>query len=296
MSEYHFEKTIHCCPLCASESFSLFATEVNRGTKLFYQICGRCGMVFLSPRMSSEDITLFYKTQYRMGDIEGDKPIQWVIENEKERASYQVGFISDWAKSPHRLLDIGASSGQLLRLASEKFGCDVIGVEPGDVYRVEASRAFKVYPDIETLITAGEARFDIITMSHVLEHLSEPIDFLFTLREHALNVNGALFIEVPNLYWHSCFEPAHLYAFSEETLKMMLRSAGFSVSYTETHNKPNEFGRHNISILAHPSVPRDVPRRFVLPRWIRLQRAIGRTNTRHWYGYLFSKIVKNKTK
>jgi len=296
MNKYRFDEALLQCPVCGSRSIGLFETTVNRGATLHNQICKQCGMIFLSPRMTAEGMTQFYKSQYRAHDIESDKPMQWVVEKEQERAYYQVELLVEWVQRPCRFLDVGASSGQLLRMAAERFKCTIIGVEPGDIYRADASRASKVYPDVEALIAASEAPFDVITMSHVLEHLPEPISFLSTLREHVLKTDGVLFIEVPNLYGHSCFEPAHLYSFTDKTLTMMLRAAGFAVAKIKIHSAPKDFGWRNISVLARPSVREYAQRQIFLPAWVKYQRMIGLSGTRHWYGYLYLQARKKLLK
>jgi SAM-dependent methyltransferase len=203
-------------------------------------------------------------------------------------------LLAEWVTTPRRLLDIGASSGQLLRLATEIFNCVSIGVEPGDVYRAHASQTFKLYPSVEALIAANEARFDVITMSHVLEHLHEPVVFLTDIRERVLKGDGVLFIEVPNLFGHSCFEPAHLYSFTDKTLTLMLRAARFDVKQIKTHSAPKKFGKRYISVLANLSnYPGGKhPPQFILPAWIKLRRSVGLSGTRNLYGYLYQQVRK----
>jgi SAM-dependent methyltransferase len=249
-------------------------------------------MVFLSPRMSPDSMKKFYQKGYRVHDIENDKPMQWVIEKEQERARYQVDLINAWARTPLRLLDIGASTGQLLQMAAQRFGCEAVGVEPGDIYRADAGQAFRLYPNVNVLISAGEMRFDIITVSHVLEHLPEPVAFLSNVRDNLLKEDGVLYVEVPNLYGHSCFEPSHLYSFTNRTLGMLLRSAGFFVTHLKTHSMPRDFGWRNISVLARPSTPEGVTSGSVFPAWVKFQRAVGLSGTRHWYGYLYLQMRK----
>lgn len=41
--------------------------------------------------------------------------------------------------------------------------------------------------------------FDCITMIHVLEHIENPFEFLKPIIKDVLNINGSLFIEVPNI-------------------------------------------------------------------------------------------------
>src|SRR5690606_26886250 len=50
---------------------------------------------------------------------------------------------------------------------------------------------------------------------------------------------GLLLLEVPNLYVHSCYEPSHLFAFTEKTLRLLFQSAGYEVLWHKLHGLPN---------------------------------------------------------
>jgi SAM-dependent methyltransferase len=66
-------------------------------------------------------------------------------------------------------------------------------------------------------------KFDLITMSHVFEHINNPIEYLFKLH-HILSDSGYVFLEVPN-------EPAHLVAHNVKTKK---KGIGHLFDYTTT--------------------------------------------------------------
>ena len=109
-------------------------------------------------------------------------------------------------------------------------------------------------PSLATMEMAPEGRFDLVVMSHVLEHLPDPVSYLGHLRESLLTPGGSLLIEVPNLYSHDSFEVAHLLAFSPHTLGEVLRKAGMVKDKSKKHGHPNS----NIlplylTILCHPA-------------------------------------------
>jgi SAM-dependent methyltransferase len=138
-----------------------------------------------------------------------------------------------------RFLDIGCASGFILRTAQQLFQSTVVGVEMSDSFRQFCQQGgLNVYPSTEALIAAGEPRFDCITMSHVLEHVRRPVEFLQQLRTSVLKTDGLLILEVPNLYAHRSFEPAHPICFNEATLRATLQAAGFETNSTTLHNHP----------------------------------------------------------
>ena len=97
-----------------------------------------------------------------------------------------------------------------------------------------AADGLTVYASLEELEKAGEKHFDLISMSHVLEHLPDPVGYLVHLRETLLDPQGWLLLEVPNLYAHDSFEVAHLVSYSAHTLLQTLEKAGFEVSQDGT--------------------------------------------------------------
>jgi len=81
---------------------------------------------------------------------------------------------------------------------------------------------------------AKEESFDLIVMSHVLEHVSNPIQFISETTQN-LRKGGALFIEVPCRDWeHKSIDEPHLFFFDKEPMNCLLENQGFreiKVSY-----------------------------------------------------------------
>jgi len=81
---------------------------------------------------------------------------------------------------------------------------------------------------------AKEDPFDLVVMSHVLEHVSRPIQFISEATQN-LRKGGALFIEVPCRDWeHKNMDEPHLLFFDKEPMKRLLGNQGFGeikVSY-----------------------------------------------------------------
>lgn len=77
----------------------------------------------------------------------------------------------------------------------------------------------------QSLAECSEAEFDLIVLSHVLEHIAEPRPFLGLVRSR-LAVGGYLFIEVPNQdYRHKSHLGTHLLSFSPEVLARLVGEA-----------------------------------------------------------------------
>jgi SAM-dependent methyltransferase len=135
--------------------------------------------------------------------------------------------------------DLGCGSGEQLRKFKEA-GYDVIGVEPDPRARSIAQKAGEVLggtaEDIPSKI-AG-MRFDLVLLSHVLEHCIDPIKALSNVHR-IISSDGTVVIEVPNnnalgfstfqAVWPWTDIPRHLNFFSERSLRAALQKSGFTV-------------------------------------------------------------------
>jgi 2-polyprenyl-3-methyl-5-hydroxy-6-metoxy-1,4-benzoquinol methylase len=230
---------IKTCPLCASEQHKLFDITIFRGYEVINQICKRCGFVFQSPRQTDEELEKFYVTQYRQVYQGHEGPTSKDLKVQEGRAAALIDFAKDLLPGIDRHLDIGCSTGILLRAFQQHFGSHPVGVEPGETYREYAqSKGIAVFTNIAGIRSNREELFDLISMAHVLEHISNPVAYLIDLRKQYLTSGGYLLIEVPNLFSHDSFEIAHMSAFSKHTLIETLKKSGYVVIAAKTHGQP----------------------------------------------------------
>jgi 2-polyprenyl-3-methyl-5-hydroxy-6-metoxy-1,4-benzoquinol methylase len=227
------------CPLCTSDRSLPFDRSEFHGRLVENRICRDCGMVFQSPRMTAAESTAFYASEYRLFQEGSPDPTTRNIKAQNRRAAALREFAQAAIPSVARHLDIGCSLGILLQQIQAEYQNQAVGVEPGEAHRAQARKqGLAVYPSLDELKQAGEARFDLVSMSHVLEHLPDPPGYLNQLRETLLQADGWLLLEVPNLYAHDSFEVAHLFAFSPHTLQEVLRRSGFTIVKFEKHGRP----------------------------------------------------------
>jgi len=135
-----------------------------------------------------------------------------------------------------RLLDIGSGNGQFLT-AARSAGWLVHGVEP-DPVSANLARNFGLKITIGYIEDLPEdlPLFDMITVSHVLEHIHEPYNFLKRCARR-LKVGGTIWIDTPNIEclghlrylssWRGLEPPRHLVLFSSSSLQALLNEAGF---------------------------------------------------------------------
>jgi SAM-dependent methyltransferase len=264
------------CPLCGSSKNSPFDHREFRGIPVSNVICHHCGLVYQSPRMTEAERQSFYEAGYRTLYQGQEGPQPGDIAVQEARARVVLDFLRERIRLASPILDIGCSTGILLKQFQKHYQAHAYGVEPGLKYREYAQAAgLEVYSSLEDLNLSSSGLFHLISMMHVLEHLPEPLIYLKNLRS-LLEPEGWLLLEVPNLYAHDCFEVAHLVSFSPHTLTQLVRKAGYAIIKLRAHGLPRS---HLIplylTLLAHPDPEAINDRPISKEPAIKLKRKLG---------------------
>jgi 2-polyprenyl-3-methyl-5-hydroxy-6-metoxy-1,4-benzoquinol methylase len=263
------------------------------GFKVRYYLCQTCGFVYQNPGESAAADPAFYEETYRKLYQATEEPTAKDLRQQRLRAEYQLNLLQQHGVCRlWRALDIGASSGTLMQTIHESYGAEMIGVEPGNAYRKLAEeKGFKLYLSLEQLRSSETARFDLVTMMHVLEHLEDPLGTLREIRTHLLEERGFLLVEVPNFYAHDSYELAHLSCFTEHGLIEMLKQAGYKIMHTRKHGYPrSETLELYLSVLARPEVEPEEHSTIIPERNVAFKRTLGTLKRK-----LLTKIMPGKT-
>jgi len=232
------------CPLCGGSNSSLFDKRSFKGIGIENRLCTDCGLVYQSPRMTEAEANEFYKQEYRKLYQNSEKPTTQDLSVQKGRAGFMTQFLREHTDGGfQRFFEVGASNGILLEKIKEEFSAEVAGAEPSEAYRAEATeKGLSIYASVEEAFADQEKNqakpYDVLAMSHVLEHINHPVPFLSLLREKLLAPDGYLFLEVPNLYAHESFEVGHVVNYTPHMLHETLRQAGFMPVAQALHGQP----------------------------------------------------------
>ena len=138
-----------------------------------------------------------------------------------------------------KILEIGVGTGQTI-FWFEQEGFDVEGIEPdGESVRLVNSILKKGRVTESTIEDFNTKKtYDVIWMSHVLEHIINPINFLKKIQEN-LKTNGIFFIEVPNcenskMRNVSIQKTPHVLHFTVKSLSKMVRLADYEIIKCDT--------------------------------------------------------------
>jgi len=180
------------CRVCGGD----FRTTFRRGQSL-YGRCGRCGSV---NKVLTEQEYGSLNPTYDPGElIEADTAdiLDRIGVDGKIRFLRKLLRGAAAAPAEMKLLDVGCGAGGYL-MAAQTLGMTARGVEPSESHSRIGRERFGL--DITTGYLVPEEmtdRFDIIILSHVIEHIYEPATFMARLAT-VLAPHGVLVIVTPN--------------------------------------------------------------------------------------------------
>lgn len=190
------------CPVCFTNESVLvrpYRTNPFPAVKCFAGLsirsCRRCSLSFAAPMPNEHELEQYYADVYRArGSSVRLEPSYDSWDGASVRARAQAEFVFKHTAEPRSWLDIGAGYGHLLQEAQSRGIRRTGAVEPDRRCREYLQAAGHVlYENVDAVIGI----WDIISCSHVLEHLSTPRQFLERV-VGLLSPNGYLFVEVPN--------------------------------------------------------------------------------------------------
>jgi SAM-dependent methyltransferase len=188
--------------------------------------CRRCGLVYLSPRPTARALADWYFDGYephrppapfrpvRRGALRrwlARAAVWWYtrglgFDPGEVRATldrldelpplFAFAFVP--ARRAGRALDVGCGTGSQMD-AARRLGWQVYGVEPSPAAAETARRTLGLCVVTGTLEAAAypDEHFDVVSLSHVLEHLPDPVGTLVEVAR-VLRPGGLCLLAVPN--------------------------------------------------------------------------------------------------
>jgi SAM-dependent methyltransferase len=256
------------CPVCYSAHHTMISNLDRRLKRLPTALCDECGTFYTNPMPTEPELEKYYTTQYRL-DYQGAffRPKDKHVAKKQKEAVWRRQIIETHSpKRQLRTLDFGCGSGELVRELANA-GHIAVGFEPGKAYSTFAASSADHAGSIGTYrIDQGPWRsmpyeagsFDVISILHVLEHLSDPVAAL-KKAENWLKPDGLLYIEVPDMQFPALkgfkqFHFAHVIGFSRDNFLFAARKAGFELL---EEMAPTSFLMHKADML-HGKTPAEI--------------------------------------
>lgn len=193
--------------------------------------CEKSGVIFLS-RCDHMDIKHYHDGNFSLWNAPDRKTALLAGREDERRRSQQFKQMIKNKK----WMDVGTGVGGMLDLLSP-IALKTVGVEPQHIARESlAALGYEVYP----LVNDVEGNdFDVVTLFHVLEHFTDPISQLTSIRRKMAK-GGRIVVEVPHAkdflisflendaFKSFTFWSEHLILHTRESLEIFLKAAGFS--------------------------------------------------------------------
>jgi 2-polyprenyl-3-methyl-5-hydroxy-6-metoxy-1,4-benzoquinol methylase len=227
------------CYICSSRDVALSHWGKDRlhyvGGKFKVLYCNDCGCYTTYPMLKRGEMARYYpankyKAFARHGMLSG--LIGRLGAMKKGR------YVEKMSGSKGTLLDIGCACGDFLAWM-QRLGWRVNGVEPDQRAATTAQvHGLTVFNGSLEEAQFPPQRFEVVTMWHVLEHLTAPLNSLCEVAK-ILKPGGVLVFCLPNVdspnarllgpLWSGFDTPRHAYAFSHSGLEIVAKQAGFSI-------------------------------------------------------------------
>lgn len=195
--------------------------------------CPSCQLVATQPQPSAEALDILYRGEYQQ---QFSLPFALQLRRRQEVLALIESYM------PKGLLfDLGCGPGHFLDFAHKR-GWEVVGLEPNRAMAEYARRTFQleVHAGSVEQIPAPlrDRKFDVVYLSHVLEHVLTPQCVLESLKD-ILAAEGVLVVRVPNLdclffrllgrHYLELYPATHMFHYTRTTLARLLEKQGYAL-------------------------------------------------------------------
>jgi 2-polyprenyl-3-methyl-5-hydroxy-6-metoxy-1,4-benzoquinol methylase len=250
---------VNNCPICENPSYSNFIICKDytvSGESFAIVQCADCGLKYTNPRPAPSVIDQYYESEnYISHSNKGNNLVNLAYKLVRNfTIKSKIGLIEKLnTGNEYKLLDVGCGTGEFLKAYSDR-GRSAEGIEPNLKAREAAVR--KTGITIHENFDSVNAKFNIITLWHVIEHMSNLNEIVDQLKK-LLKKNGKLIIAVPNCnsydasffkeYWAAYDVPRHFYHFSPDTMKTLLKVNKLKLSKIV----PMKFDAYYVALLSN---------------------------------------------
>jgi 2-polyprenyl-3-methyl-5-hydroxy-6-metoxy-1,4-benzoquinol methylase len=257
------------CPLCGAGELARVLVVKDRYQQkpghFRLDRCLGCKHVFQNPRLSLEGLSFYYADFYDgLGEEMVDEFFSSALKEYRARVEMvahaaPTGVDRHGGSPPRRWLDVGCGHGHFSLFSRtvlpdiEFHGLDVSESVEQAAARGWIQRGLRgFFPEVARDLSANDDRYDVVSMSHYLEHTRDPRAEIEAAAS-VVNPGGLLLIEVPDpesrlgrwlgRLWLPWFQPQHQHFVSAFNLERLLRENGFHpmVWHRGEAHQPNDF-------------------------------------------------------
>jgi SAM-dependent methyltransferase len=277
------------CLACRSENLRQvrhYRSDSPAGRELFgsggiYR-CEDCSLAQLHPIPAESELAQYYESDYRGTGKYGADVADTVAFPRDNLFYYNRGesvasLLDEQVRAccgeAPSIIDVGAGYGHILHALGARFPrATRVALELSDTcVRHLASIGVEVIPALLEQFAPRGRKFDVVILSHVLEHFRAPASAMRALRD-LLTPRGVLYIEVPNIpvgsltkhpdsKWAPRYDEPHITFFSVDSLRHLIQANDLEVTWIDTAGPRY----HDVSALRYrlpplkPLIARSIP-------------------------------------
>lgn len=238
------------CTLCNSSNTKPYiknATSIYSDRQYDLTRCLECSNIFTDPQPPAEVLNAIYANAYQY-------KAHLAIDNEKKYRSRKLAeYIGSAIGKGRVVLEFGCMYGHLLEELNKRgHKCTGVELDSGAVASCNSRGISVIRSSVEDYV-ASDNKYDLIILSHVIEHFYEPASVLNKIKG-MLSDDGKLLLIVPNSdsltarifgrFWGYWQVPVHLNHFNEQSLTTLLGANGFRVL------RANSFGADSLCFMS----------------------------------------------
>lgn len=194
------QELVGTCNLCGSEDLVEAAREDRYGFPATLRVCTRCGLGFLSPRMTAAEYADFYAHTYRplVSAYHGRLIDAATVQAEqREYSAALTGFLGrELPGPPGSIIDVGGSTGVVGGVLGEAFGADVTVLDPSpEELEVARGAGMETIAGFAEDYDPGERTWDLVLLCQTIDHLLDVSSTLAALRI-MLADEGRAFVDI----------------------------------------------------------------------------------------------------
>ncbi len=251
--------TVRSCPVCGKSRARIigqlkktFLLSLSKGEWDFVQ-CKHCELLYISPEPSATDLRTIYVESGQFDDPAYTDPARVALIIEYMDGCFR-GVVE---RSGHRandavaVLEVGAGLAWMCRAAKAVNPDNVtvaLDISPEAVHKCPWVD-FYILGDILDTRMDERAPYDVISLTHVIEHLVDPVEVIRRCKS-LLRQHGVIFVTAPHrpIGWRDSeteiavwekysynHVPAHIQYFSKKSMRKLAEKAGCTLDHW-SHN------------------------------------------------------------
>lgn len=256
--------------LCGKSSIgdTVISEKDRYGIKCDIVLCENCGVIRLKERLDEKSTEEFYKNEYRAIYVGQELASEEFFQHQKNRGAVFLELVQSHLEINNikTVFEVGCGAGGILSPFYDS-GMSVSGCDFGEKYlSFGKNKGFDLYQgEIDSKKTPKNSQ-DLVILSHVMEHLNDPLKVMPQIIEH-IREGKYLLVEVPGIfdikktYFNPIlyFQNAHVYNYYYYYLEVFFKKLGLDVIYGDERctfllKKPIGWVKQDVNFIDHPSL------------------------------------------